>query len=166
MNTDADALSLYPTSSTSISSEAVQTVYNSIQVQQHIINIAETLETFDIIEATEFPGQPLAQLELKELRRSQSEVPLIRFRINAVKGITPPVKHKVPKGKYHLGMLKNFNNLKLIRGVLYLHYQSNLYQQLLPDFTITWATQEKTEHYHYYGRNFLAGNEFRCKKLV
>jgi hypothetical protein len=59
--------------------------------------MAEIVEPFYILESTEFPGQPFAQLELKELRISQREDSLIKFWINAVKGSTPPLKTQSPK---------------------------------------------------------------------
>ena len=59
--------------------------YTTLQIQRHIVNMVETVEPFDIVEATEFPGLLFAQLELRELRRIQRHGPLIRFWINAVK---------------------------------------------------------------------------------
>jgi hypothetical protein len=59
--------------------------------------MAEIVEQFDIVEATEIPGQPFALLELRELKKSQKEDPLIKFWINAVKGITLPLKPQSPK---------------------------------------------------------------------
>lgn len=81
--------------------------------------MAETTEPLDIIEITDFPGYPLAQIEQREIRKLQREVPLLRFWIEAVRQKKLPPKNKVPKSKDHNMMLRNFDSLKLIRGILY-----------------------------------------------
>lgn len=63
---DADALSRYPLAEKNISSKEIQAVFGKIQVSTHIINMAETTEPLDIVEITDFPGQPLAQIEQRE----------------------------------------------------------------------------------------------------
>lgn len=76
---DADALSWYQHAEKNISSKEIQAVYGKIQVSTHIIHMAETTEPLDIVEITDFPGQPLAQIEQREIRKLQREDPLLRF---------------------------------------------------------------------------------------
>lgn len=130
---DADALSRYPLAGKNISSKEIQAVYGHIQVSTQIINMAETTEPLDIVEITDFPGQPLAQIEQREIRKLQQEDPLLKFWIEAVRQKMLPPKHKVPKSKDHNTMLRNFNSLKLIRGILYrgVTIQDNLINQLV-----------------------------------
>lgn len=87
----------------------------------------------DIVEFTDFPGQPLAQIEHTEIRKLQREDPLLRFWIEAVGQKKLPPKNKVPKSKDHSIMLRNFDSLKLIRGILYrgVTIQENLINQLV-----------------------------------
>uniref|UniRef100_A0A8W8JGK9 Fibronectin type-III domain-containing protein n=1 Tax=Magallana gigas TaxID=29159 RepID=A0A8W8JGK9_MAGGI len=63
--------------------------------------MAETTEPLDIVEITDFPGQPLAQIEQREIRKLQREDPLLRFWIEAVRQKKLPPKNKVPKSKDH-----------------------------------------------------------------
>lgn len=116
---DADALLRCPLAGKNISSKEIQAVYGNIQVSTHIINMAETTEPLDIIEITDFPGYPLAQIEQREIRKLQREVLLLRFWIEAVRQKKLPPKNKVPKSKDHNMMLRNFDSLNLIRGILY-----------------------------------------------
>lgn len=85
-------------------------------VKYHNIKVTEPL---DIVEITDFPGQPLAQIEQTEIRKLQREDPLLRFWIEAVGQMKLPSKNKAPKSKDHSIMLRNFDSLKLIRGILY-----------------------------------------------
>lgn len=130
---DTDALSRYPLAEKNISSKEIQAVYGKIQVSTHIINMAETTEPLDIVEITDFAGQPLAQIEQREIRKLQWENPLLRFWIEAVRQKKLPPKNKVQKSKDHSIMLRNFDILKLISSILYrgVTIQENLINQLV-----------------------------------
>jgi hypothetical protein len=77
MNTDADALSRYPTFSISISSGTVQTVYSSVQVKQGIVDMAETGEPFDIIEAQSFQDNHWHNKSLENSREVREKIHLL-----------------------------------------------------------------------------------------
>lgn len=95
--------------------------------------MAKTTEPLDIVEITDFPGQPLAQIEQIEIRKLQREDPLLKFWIEAVRQMKLPPKHKVPKSKDHNTKLSYFNSLKLIGGILYrgVTIKVNLINQLV-----------------------------------
>jgi len=71
----------------------------------------------NIVDVTDTPDQPMAQIEMTELRRAQRNDPLIEtWRIATIDKRLP---RKELHSKENLTMKKNFKNFKMIRGLLY-----------------------------------------------
>lgn len=128
-NTDADALSRYPT----VRENNMDTLKD--QAVKAICCNTITLPCcgVDIMEIIDDTGQGLAQLELREVRRMQRADNLIeRWRIAVIDQRLPS---KVMSQK-DLTMKRNFNQLQIIRGVLYRVVEEdgeNLKQLVLPE---------------------------------
>ncbi len=136
-NTDADAMSRYPTErseeSIKIEDQTVKAICSSIAYPPSI----EILPCMgiDIIEATEMPGQPMAQLEVREIRQSQRQDPIIGNWVRAVIDRTLPNKTSF-HSRDDNNMRKNFSSLKMIRGILYRevrHREETINQLVLPE---------------------------------
>ncbi|MCG7878261.1 MAG: DDE-type integrase/transposase/recombinase [Candidatus Thiodiazotropha taylori] len=122
-NVDADILSRYPgnleENEAEITSDTVKVVCGAI--------VTPSLEavhmSVDVLEATEFPSEPMAQKDIRELRKEQLNDNFTGFWVRAVRD-----KKKPPKSTLHtredLAMLKQFDSFKLIRGVLYRELQT------------------------------------------
>ena len=81
-------------------------------------SLIETLPAFNIniVDATETPGQSLAQREVREVRRAQREDELIdRWRIAVIDKRVPTNVY----GKEDLMMKKQYKNYKMKRGILF-----------------------------------------------
>ncbi|CAC5362093.1 unnamed protein product [Mytilus coruscus] len=81
--------------------------------------------SLDVLEMTDTPGQPMAQVDMRELRKQQREDSLIGFWVRAVKDKKIPNKVSFKNTKENLTMYRSFQNLKLVRGVLYREIQEN-----------------------------------------
>ncbi|CAC5419905.1 unnamed protein product [Mytilus coruscus] len=81
--------------------------------------------SLDVLELTDTPGQPMAQVDMRELRKQQREDSLIGFWVRAVKDKKIPNKVSFKNTKENLTMYRSFQNLKLVRGVLYREIQDN-----------------------------------------
>ena len=78
----------------------------------------------NVIEATESQGQPMAQMEMREIRNSQREDETLGKWVRAV--IDKRLPHKSVKfPKEDLMIKKKFDSLKMIRGILYREIQIN-----------------------------------------
>lgn len=125
-NVDADAMSRYPTSDKEtehINFDSVKAICSSIQ---HSLPLIQTVAmSLDVLELTDSPGQPMAQVDIRELRKQQREDSVVGFWVRSVKDRKMPKKQDIPNTKDHLTMSRSFNNLKLIRGVLYREVQEN-----------------------------------------
>ena len=117
-NIDADVLSRYPgnidTEPEEILSDSVRVICASV-VTPHLETISTSV---DILSATEFPGEPMAQIEQREIRKQQLNDSFLGFWVRAVRNKTQPHRDTLRK-REDLAMHKLFNSLKLIRGVLY-----------------------------------------------
>ena len=117
-NIDADVLSRYPgnidTEPEEILSDSVRVICASV-VTPHLETISTSV---DILCATEFPGEPMAQIEQREIRKQQLNDSFLGFWVRAVRNKTQPHRDTLRK-REDLAMHKQFNSLKLIRGVLY-----------------------------------------------
>ena len=120
MNTDADALSRYP--STHVSMEDVKAMCKLDSGHPLITSCA--MSSIDVMEATETVGQPMTQIEVWELRNEQKRDPILSIWMNAVKSKTMPPVHLIST-KEHSCMKKIFHQFKLVRGVLYRQYRHN-----------------------------------------
>ena len=117
-NIDADTLSRYPgnidTDPEEILSDSVRVICASV-VTPHLETISTSV---DILSATEFPGEPMAQIEQREIRKQQLNDSFLGFWVRAVRNKTQPHRDTLWK-REDLAMHKLFSSLKLIRGVLY-----------------------------------------------
>ena len=121
-NQDADGMSRYPyeklkDDQIKIDDNIVKAICCSMTA---IPPYVETLPNMNIniIQATETPGQPMAQIEVREIRKQQREDKIIGKWVRAVMDKKMPNK-KIHLTKDDLNMKKNFDNLKMIRGLLY-----------------------------------------------
>ena len=115
-NIDADILSRYPGNEnrSEISSESVKAICGSLVApSRHTVSMS-----VDVLDVTEFPGQPMAQKDMREIRREQIKDTCIGFWIRAVKDRKQPEKKDIHT-REGLAMLKNFSSFKMIRGLLY-----------------------------------------------
>lgn len=137
-NGDADAMSRYPFHKVTytdgdyikIQNDVIKAICNSVNIE----TLIETLPvaSINIIEATESAGQPMAQIELREIRKAQREDFVIGKWIRA--RIDNKLPHqKTPFNKFDFQMKKHFDNFKIIRGVLYkiLHQNGQEIKQLV-----------------------------------
>ena len=121
-NIDADSLSRYPKrdqqdTEETVTESAVKAICNVNQC--HPLVEAVATPELDIIEATECPGSPMAQVEMRELRRRQREDDVIGVWSRAVRDRTKPIKECMGKRAENNVMRRNFEHFKLVRGVLY-----------------------------------------------
>ena len=81
-NTDADTMSRYPyeqlteDESVKIDDKTVKTICSSVQMPVEALIEVFPAASINIVEATESPGQPLAQIEQREIRKNQREDPV------------------------------------------------------------------------------------------
>ena len=117
-NVDADVLSRYPDNT---DEETEQVPAESIKVICARV-ATPPLETIamsiDILSATEFPGEPMAQVDLREIRQQQLADSLLGFWVRAVRNRSQPDRALL-NTRQDLALHKIFSSLKLIRGVLY-----------------------------------------------
>ena len=137
-NSDADAMSRYPNDKMDEKTDTIKEIRND--VVKAICSNTDTnplIETIcaniNIIESTEDSGQPMAQIELRELRRQQRQDKCIdRWRIATLDKRIPT--RNLTKDDYALR--KTFNHLVMKRGVLYRKVQQEggiLEQLVLPE---------------------------------
>ena len=120
-NADADGMSRYPhvvdanreEEMVRIDHETVRAICSCI-----VPPYAETLpvSSLNLVEATEEFGKPMAQIELRELRREQRRDPMIeKWRIATIDKKMP----RLVVGKEDFQMKRNFENFRMKRGILY-----------------------------------------------
>jgi len=139
-NADADAMSRYPHEKV-IQESTVMIKLEDTSVKAicccfiRTCPLIETLPamTINIVEATEDPGQGLAQIELREIRRMQRQDNLIeRWRLAVI-------DQQMPRdnwSKEDLTMKRQFKHFKMRRGVLYRLVQADegtIEQLVLPE---------------------------------
>jgi hypothetical protein len=133
-NADADGMSRYPyeevqqngTDMVKIDNKIVKTICSSIIFPPYI----ETLPTtsINIIEATESPETPMAQIEMREIRQNQRQDETIERWRRAV------IDNKLPSKNINRDdvlMRRNFKNFKMKRGILYRHLEEQNIDQLV-----------------------------------
>ena len=137
-NTDADSMSRYPGQEVpkegiQLEDKAVKAICGSATLSPYIEVLPCKL--LNVIEATEAQGQPMAQVEMREIRKNQREDKTIGKWVRAV--IDKNLPHKSVKlSKEDLMIKKKFNSLKMIRGVMYREIQINdemVNQLVLPE---------------------------------
>ena len=115
-NIDADVLSRYPGNiqTEQISSDSVKVVCGCLTSPVCPL-VAMSVEILDVTEPT---GQPMAQVDIRELRKQQNTDPCIGFGLRVVKDKTKPNRTDIQTKEY-ISMFKTFESLKIIRGLLY-----------------------------------------------
>ena len=165
-NVDADVLSRHPGNvdeqSVQVPSESIKVICGSIVTQP----VERLSMSVDVLGATEFPGEPLAQIKTREIRKQQINDRFLGFWVRAVRIKNQPDKSTL-NTREDLAMLKIFKSLKLIRGVLYREVENEgcikkqlllpycFIEQVLNGLHKIWGIQVKTVHCHYYGTNFI-----------
>ena len=76
----------------------------------------------DIVDAIEFPGEPMAQKD-REIRKQQLNGQFVGFWVRAVRDKKVPLKSNLHT-REDFTMLRQFESLKLVRGVLYRQVQT------------------------------------------
>ena len=136
-NKDADSMSRYPheklegdgETRLKIDDKTIKTICNNVQIEA-LIEVLP-VASINIIEATEIQGQPMAQIEQREIRKSQREDVVLGKWVRAV------IDKKFPKeydySKEDQTMRKTFHSLRMIRGILYREVKDgdNVIQQLV-----------------------------------
>ena len=124
-NVDADRMSRYPYNR--VSEEEIQLKDQTVKAICGCIAVPPYIEILpcgllNVIEATETQGQPMAQMEMREIRKSQREDETLGKWVRAV--IDKRLPHKSVKfPKEDLMIKKKFDSLKMIRGILYREIQ-------------------------------------------
>ena len=136
-NTDADAMSRYPHQN--LPEERVRLEDQTVKAICSSVNIPPYIEILscahiDVLEATEVPGQAMAQIELREIRKNQREDETIGKWVRSV------VDKRLPRSntyftKEDIIMKKKFDSFTVVRGVLYreiLEKDQKILQLVLP----------------------------------
>lgn len=136
-NKDADGMSRYPhervedDQKVKIDDKTVKTICSFVQLQPR--SYIETLPSaaINIVDATDCPGQPLAQIEQREIRHNQRQDPVLGKWVRAVTYNTFPADYDYSREDRI--MRKTFHSLKLIRGILYREIKDgdNVIQQMV-----------------------------------
>ena len=105
-----------------------------------VTSLLETVAmSVDILSATEFPGETMAQIEQREIRKQQLDDRFVGFWVRAVRNKTLPDKVTL-RTREDLAMYKNFNSLKLIRGVLYRESENDSEKEISSFYhAISWS---------------------------
>ena len=98
-----------------IDGRTVKTICGNIQIEA----LVETLPaaSINIVEATESPGQPMAQIAQREIRWNQREDIVLGKRVRAT--IDRKMPNEYSSSREDKTMKKVFHSLKMIRGILY-----------------------------------------------
>lgn len=123
LNTDADILSRYPGLNEpelkEIPADTIKVVCGA--------TTAPSLEAVhmpvNVVDATEFPGEPMAQKDIREIRKQQFNDEFLGFWVRAVRDRKKPFKSEL-HAREDFSMLRQFESLKLVRGVLYRQVQT------------------------------------------
>ena len=115
-NTDADVLSRYPgiDKEKEIAEGIVKAMCGSVVKTPFDTSVMSV----DILEATEFPCQPMAQVDQREIRKQQINDSCLGYWVRLLRDRKLPNKNDIHT-RADLTMFKQFNSLKLVRGMLY-----------------------------------------------
>lgn len=115
-NTDADVLSRYPgiDKEGEIDEDSVKVMCGSVVKTPFDTSIM----SLDIFEATGFPSQPMAQVDQMEIRKQQINDSCLGYWVRLLRDRKLPNKSDLHT-RADLTMFKQFNSLKLVRGMLY-----------------------------------------------
>ena len=114
-NVDADILSRHPSNqqTAEIPSESVKVLCGCV-----VSTPIHSVLSIDVLEATEFPGEPIPQVDMREIRKQQYSDSLLGFWVRLVRDRKQPDRTEI-HSREDSAMLKTFKSLKLIRGILY-----------------------------------------------
>ena len=134
-NVDANSMSRYPYDR--VSEEEIQLKDQTVKAICGCIAVPPYIEILpcgllNVIEATETQGQPMAQVEMREIRKNQREDETLGKWVRAVIDKRLPLK-SVKFSKEDLMIKKKFDSLKMIRGILYreIHINNEKINQLV-----------------------------------
>ena len=112
---DADILSRHPSNqqTAEIPSESVKVLCGCV-----VSTPIHSVLSIDVLEATEFPGEPIPQVDMREIRKQQYSDSLLGFWVRLVRDRKQPDRTEI-HSREDSAMLKTFKSLKLIRDILY-----------------------------------------------
>ena len=115
-NTDAGVLSRHPgiDKEREIGEGSVKTMCGSVVKTPFDTSVMSV----DILEATEFPSQPMAQVDQREIRKQQINDSCLRYWVRLLRDRKLPNKNNIHTWA-DLTIFKQFNSFKLVRGMLY-----------------------------------------------
>jgi len=119
---DADTMSRYPTrlleeDSRQIEVDTVKAICNTIHTNPFIEILPS--QSVNVLDAMDNPYQPMAQLELQEIRRKQREDPIIGLWLRATIDNKLPNRRDIQNNPKHQTMSRIFSHLIVKRGILY-----------------------------------------------
>jgi len=122
-NTDADIMSRYPMQECSDGVKIEQSTIKAICSMTHectvpLINVLPC-NPVNLIDVFSYPGQTMAQVELRQLRQQQRNDPIVGVWVRAVIDKCLPRKDVVSRNPVHQTMSRNFSQFKVIRNLLY-----------------------------------------------
>jgi transposase InsO family protein len=137
-NTDADILSRLPDSGSEsedetlpklpvateqdirprqhVSIECIQAVCNSVHARPYVESLCFSAQAID---SDDFSGQTLARFTDRDWRLAQSRDPDLQIWIKHVNNCQRPSKQQIPASPAHLTLLRTFDHLQLVRGILH-----------------------------------------------
>ena len=151
-NQYANVMSRYPEQNTDRVTLDKETVRSVCDGSMNPGPVVETIpcKRLNILDVTEDPAQPLAQIDLRELRKQQRDDPIVGVWLRAVVDKFFPKKDIIAHSRDHLTMSRHFDKFVIKRGLLYIKIvenTENIQQLVLPscyrfyrDFTTQWAT--------------------------
>ena len=117
LNVDADILSRYPGTEVEgleeIPTDTIKVVCGAVVT----LPLEAVHMSVDIVEATEFPGEPMAQKDFREIRKQQMNDQFVGFWIRVVRDKRVPLKNNLHT-REDFTMHKQYESLKLVRGLL------------------------------------------------
>lgn len=116
-----------------LDNSTIKAICSNIQIPAYIEVI--NASAVNILDITENPGQPFAQIEAREIRQQQRQDPILGKWVIAVMDKQLPSKN-IQFQKDDNIMKKNFNHFKSIRGILYRQIKDGdkeVTQLVLPD---------------------------------
>jgi len=108
-NTDADSMSRHLDNQTAnLNIESIKAICNCMHQQPLYDTVA--MSTIDLMEATETEGHPIAQIDIREIRKQQRQDPVISFWLTAVKDRKLPVSNKFSHDRENRAFEKAFGS--------------------------------------------------------
>jgi len=132
-NVAADRMSRYPSTKEPIieqeleekiiDNKTIKAICNTIYVSPFIEILPH--QNVNIVDVTDSPGETMAQIEVREIRKQQREDPIIGVWYRATIDKMPPQKQIISSNPKHQTMNRNFKHFHMIRGILYRKTEDN-----------------------------------------